>query len=225
MNDMQSAENICPVCGYDKLTEAPYDEDGMPSYEICDCCGFEFGFDDLSEGETYSSYREKWICNGAVWFSKKKVRQGSIIDSTKKLKDFIPSTEYKDILKNAEQYPDMPLPNWHLSVIEMRLSDLSEFDLIRCIRQGIFTNLAVYETIKRMIVSGTPFYAGSDSVELMEKLSSVSPVELSLYKNELARIIVDIERDDLIENADVWMFKEQKDRYQKYIDTLKDIIS
>ena len=62
---------VCPVCGYDKLTEEPYDQDRNPSYEICKCCGFEFGFDDDSEGSSLESYRQKWINGGAKWFNVK----------------------------------------------------------------------------------------------------------------------------------------------------------
>lgn len=62
-------KNICPVCGYDGLEEMPYDQDGNPSYEICDCCGFEFGFDDDSEGISFEEYRKKWIEEGAEWFN------------------------------------------------------------------------------------------------------------------------------------------------------------
>lgn len=40
---------ICPICGYDKLLEPPYDEYNNPSYEICPCCGFEYGFDDQDQ--------------------------------------------------------------------------------------------------------------------------------------------------------------------------------
>lgn len=60
---------ICPVCGYDKLSEPPYDKFGDPSYEICPCCGFEFGYDDLNLGFDYKTYRGIWIGNGAKWFS------------------------------------------------------------------------------------------------------------------------------------------------------------
>lgn len=56
----------CPVCGYDGLNEVPYNETGgNASFEICPCCNFEYGFDDYSEGETFASYREKWLKNGA----------------------------------------------------------------------------------------------------------------------------------------------------------------
>jgi len=56
--------NICPICGYTRLQMSPYDEHGYPSYEICDCCGFEYGFDDDSEGYSFENYREKWINEG-----------------------------------------------------------------------------------------------------------------------------------------------------------------
>ena len=64
---------ICPVCGYDKLVEPPYDEEfGCPTYVICSCCGFEFGFDDESKGYSFSGYRQRWIDNGFPFFNSKK---------------------------------------------------------------------------------------------------------------------------------------------------------
>jgi hypothetical protein len=61
--------HICPVCGYDGLEEPPYDDKGNPSHEICSCCGFEFGYDDESEGFSFSAYRNKWLSEGAEWFN------------------------------------------------------------------------------------------------------------------------------------------------------------
>ena len=63
---------ICPVCGYPELGERPCDVNGNPSYEICSCCGFEFGFDDSSNGVVFEDYRKRWIDEGAKWFSPKK---------------------------------------------------------------------------------------------------------------------------------------------------------
>lgn len=63
---------ICPICGYDRLPEPPRDEHGCPTYVICPCCGFEFGFDDDSEGHTYSTYRQHWIDRGFPFFNAKK---------------------------------------------------------------------------------------------------------------------------------------------------------
>ncbi len=62
--------HVCPVCGH-LLKEPPYDPDGNPSYEICDCCGFQFGFDDQSEGWTFEVYRASWLKTGAFWFSER----------------------------------------------------------------------------------------------------------------------------------------------------------
>jgi len=81
----------CPVCGYSGLTAAPYanlqelpvpthavppyeDVLGMPSYEVCPCCEFEFGNDDnpgTAIGVSFEQYRAEWLSNGANWWSKK----------------------------------------------------------------------------------------------------------------------------------------------------------
>ena len=61
-------EFMCPVCGFPGLTEPPYNADGGGSYEICPCCGFEFGFDDQSEGVTHEDFRATWVAAGAEWF-------------------------------------------------------------------------------------------------------------------------------------------------------------
>ena len=65
---IMDGSKICLVCGFPKLTEGPFDDYGCPTYEICPCCGFEFGFDDESEGISYVEYREKWIAGGFHWF-------------------------------------------------------------------------------------------------------------------------------------------------------------
>lgn len=61
----------CPVCGYNGLDELPYinGDPSSGSFEICSCCGFQFGVDDLDGGYTHETYRKKWIDDGAVWFS------------------------------------------------------------------------------------------------------------------------------------------------------------
>jgi len=58
-------KNVCPICGFDKLKEAPFSKEGAPSYEICACCGFEFGFDEI---ECRDVYLKKWIEHGSKWF-------------------------------------------------------------------------------------------------------------------------------------------------------------
>lgn len=58
----------CRVCGYE-LAYFPWGENNdTPSYEICPCCGAEFGCDDYTP-EAIKVYREKWIKSGAKWFN------------------------------------------------------------------------------------------------------------------------------------------------------------
>ena len=59
---------ICPVCGFTGLTVPPYDELDCPSYEICPCCGTEFGYDDASL--THAELRKRWIQDGMKWYSR-----------------------------------------------------------------------------------------------------------------------------------------------------------
>ena len=89
--EMNKATFICPCCGYNGLASPPYSKMddptirstdgvtppyatmfGMPSYEVCECCGFEFGNDDepgTSEPVSFSHYRALWIKQDWPWFS------------------------------------------------------------------------------------------------------------------------------------------------------------
>jgi hypothetical protein len=78
----------CPVCGWEGLTTRPYaswdggplapdltppyeDVLGTPSYEVCPCCGFEFGNDDnpgTADPISFERYRQQWLSEGAPWF-------------------------------------------------------------------------------------------------------------------------------------------------------------
>lgn len=58
----------CPVCGYAGLTEPPYDRFGCASFDICACCGTEFGYDDSAT--SHEELRRAWIDAGALWYSK-----------------------------------------------------------------------------------------------------------------------------------------------------------
>ena len=77
---------ICPICGYNELKNPPWGEDGKnPSYDICACCGCEFGYEDVTE-ESKKRFREKWINNGAKWFtSKKKPKDWNLEEQLKNL--------------------------------------------------------------------------------------------------------------------------------------------
>ena len=64
--------NICKVCGYDGLEYPQYLESGEANFTICECCGFEAGYDDLDQGLTFDDYRKNWLESGAKWFNENK---------------------------------------------------------------------------------------------------------------------------------------------------------
>jgi hypothetical protein len=51
---------LCPVCFFAEMPYPPRD------YDICPCCGTEFGNDDAEF--SYDELRSAWISNGAPWF-------------------------------------------------------------------------------------------------------------------------------------------------------------
>lgn len=89
---------MCLCCGYPDLDCRPYenvpddphpisldppygDHWGIPSYEVCPCCGFEFGNDDnpglYAKPISFFEYLLDWVedCN-AEWFDPKRQPQG-----------------------------------------------------------------------------------------------------------------------------------------------------
>ena len=60
---------FCPVCGFDGLGEPPYSQSGDGLYEICPCCGFQFGVTDDNQGISFHEWREAWIDRGMSWTS------------------------------------------------------------------------------------------------------------------------------------------------------------
>ncbi|THF66294.1 hypothetical protein E6C76_05480 [Pseudothauera nasutitermitis] len=79
-----SESYVCPVCGYPCLDEAAYDDFGCPSYNICPCCGTEFGYDDSVVA--HADLRKKWISNGMQWWSRNQIKSNGW-DPIKQLKD------------------------------------------------------------------------------------------------------------------------------------------
>ena len=87
-SDIEQSVHTCPACGYRGLGQAPYANFsrlplpdnlvppysqyfGEPSYEVCDCCGCEFGNDDepgTAPPLTFRQYREEWMADGGRWF-------------------------------------------------------------------------------------------------------------------------------------------------------------
>jgi hypothetical protein len=63
---MHSESFPCRVCGY-LYSFPPWGKDGKtPTFEICDCCGVEFGYEDATLAAIHQ-YRSKWLSNGAEW--------------------------------------------------------------------------------------------------------------------------------------------------------------
>lgn len=57
---------MCRVCGLQQ-DEPSWGEDGnTPSFNICDCCGTEFGYEDATI-VAIKRTREKWLSKGAKW--------------------------------------------------------------------------------------------------------------------------------------------------------------
>jgi hypothetical protein len=60
-------QHNCRICGL-YIEDLPWGKDGdSPTYEICSCCGVEFGNEDYTI-ESIRKYRAKWINLGANWF-------------------------------------------------------------------------------------------------------------------------------------------------------------
>ncbi|TXI13188.1 MAG: hypothetical protein E6Q66_10475 [Pedobacter sp.] len=61
------SEHLCRVCGL-YIEELPWGEDGIsPTYEICPCCGVEFGNEDYTV-KSAKQYRAEWMKKGSRWF-------------------------------------------------------------------------------------------------------------------------------------------------------------
>jgi hypothetical protein len=81
-------KHYCPCCGYPGLNmpayrrlgpppwlhpgPPPYERwYGAPSYDVCPCCGFEFGNDDnpgTAPPSSFEQFRRAWIESGCPWF-------------------------------------------------------------------------------------------------------------------------------------------------------------
>ncbi len=64
----------CPVCGH--ALGADYTPEELRlSFEICDCCGCEYGYSDNVQ------YFDAWVAEGCKWFSPRKRPSGWELDS------------------------------------------------------------------------------------------------------------------------------------------------
>ncbi|MBX2827816.1 MAG: hypothetical protein KTR22_06620 [Flavobacteriaceae bacterium] len=60
-------EYNCRICGLEHSSPIWGDDNVTPSYEICHCCGGEFGNDDYTI-ESIVRYRNRWVTSGLIWF-------------------------------------------------------------------------------------------------------------------------------------------------------------
>ena len=65
---MSAETHKCLVCGFGGLYDPPL-FGGAGSYEICPCCGFQFGYDDEDQGWTFEAWRDRWVAGGMTWRS------------------------------------------------------------------------------------------------------------------------------------------------------------
>ncbi|WP_308638277.1 hypothetical protein [Paenibacillus silvisoli] len=62
----------CHLCGYPEQNKPPWTQEGLsPSYEICPCCGIEFGVDDINL-LGFEIYKREWFEKGRDWFDQAK---------------------------------------------------------------------------------------------------------------------------------------------------------
>ena len=57
----------CPVCGSPGFLEPPWDANGCASFDICDSCGIQFGYNDARrdvQDRIWARWRELWLANG-----------------------------------------------------------------------------------------------------------------------------------------------------------------
>ena len=67
MKKEKKQKYICPVCGWKGLDKPAYDEEGVPSHDICACCHREFGYDDAPLEETRKKWRKSFVANLLFW--------------------------------------------------------------------------------------------------------------------------------------------------------------
>lgn len=75
MHSNVDLEKYCRVCGYEPPAP-PYGPDGTtPSFDICPCCGVEWGYEDFTPIGV-KKYRDSWLADGAPWCYKKQPMDG-----------------------------------------------------------------------------------------------------------------------------------------------------
>lgn len=69
---LNESTKFCRVCGLEQ-PYPQYGEDGCsPTFEICECCGVEFGYEDTT-AVGVKRFRHAWELNGRKWFEPDKM--------------------------------------------------------------------------------------------------------------------------------------------------------
>jgi hypothetical protein len=85
--DNDKSYYYCRVCGlFQDEDLPPWGLDGRsPSFNICACCGVEFGYQDCFP-EDVKLFREKWIKKGSPWrFPEEKPTKWSLEEQLKNI--------------------------------------------------------------------------------------------------------------------------------------------
>ena len=91
---------ICPICGYDKLEEAPYNTNGGGSFDICPCCGQEFGYQVIDPNRDF----ERLVIQRNNWVkSDHKISHNDFFVGEFHYEEQIKNLEYIDIKNNNYQ--------------------------------------------------------------------------------------------------------------------------
>lgn len=83
----KNSKYYCRICGlYQGKDHPPWGEDGKsPSFDICECCGVEFGYGDCFLDDI-KRLRKEWLDNGASWDdSKYKPKNWSLEEQMKNI--------------------------------------------------------------------------------------------------------------------------------------------
>ncbi len=85
--DNDRSAHCCRVCGlFLGKDYFPWGEDGQcPTFDICPCCGVEFGYEDCS-AESIKAFRNEWFVEETPWFDpKRKAENWSLEEQLKNI--------------------------------------------------------------------------------------------------------------------------------------------
>ena len=84
---LSQKDYACRICGF-LQPSLPWGYDGKtPLFEICDCCGAEFGYEDVTI-QSIKQYRDRWLSDGAIfWAPREKPKKWLLEEQLKQIPD------------------------------------------------------------------------------------------------------------------------------------------